>query len=108
MSYLIIRSALLGLPIAAAMMAAAIAAEPAPSVLDPNAPTAPLPYQSAFTGYKRPQLDGKTDWIKANETVREVGGHVGAIKSDGPDETSPKTATPAAPTNAGGHAGHGK
>ncbi len=108
MSPLIIRSALLSLPIAAITMATAIAAEPAPSVLDPNAPTAPLPYQSAFTGYKRPQLEGKTDWRKANDTVRDVGGHMGAIKSDSPDETPQKAAMPAAPASSGGHAGHGK
>lgn len=59
-----------------------MAAEPMAAVLDPNAPTAPPPYQSAFSGYKRPQFEGKTDWRKANDTVRDVGGHMGAIISD--------------------------
>jgi len=106
MSSLSFRSALLGMTISLAAQAA-WAAEPPTGVLDPNAPTAPLPYQSAFSGYKRPQFEGKTDWRKANDTVRDVGGHMGAIKSDSTDAMPAKAATVAAPA-AGGHAGHGK
>ena len=106
MSSLSFRSALLGMTMGLVAQAAG-AAEPPAGLLDPNAPTAPLPYQSAFSGYKRPQFEGKTDWRKANDTVRDVGGHMGAIKSDSTDEMPAKATSDAAPA-AGGHAGHGK
>ncbi|PJI41835.1 hypothetical protein [Ferrovibrio sp.] len=104
MSSLSFRSALLGATIGLAAQAA-WAAEPTAAVLDPNASTAPLPYQSAFSGYQRPQFEGKADWRKANDTVRDVGGHMGAIKSDSAE--MPTKAGDAVPA-AGGHAGHGK
>ncbi|MFN4163005.1 MAG: hypothetical protein ACK4GK_00415 [Ferrovibrio sp.] len=102
MSSMNFRSALLGMTIGLAAQAA-WAAEPSTGVLAPNAPNAPLPYPSAFSGYKRTQFEDKIDWRKANDAVRDVGGHMGAIKSDSPDELPTKAAGDAAP---GGHAGH--
>ena len=102
MSPMNFRSALLGVTIGFAAQTA-WAAEPPTGVLAPNAPTAPLPYQSAFSGYKRTQFEDKIDWRKANDAVRDVGGHMGAIKSDNTDELPPKAGGEATP---GGHAGH--
>lgn len=106
MSSMSFRSVLLGMTIGLAAQAV-WAAEPPAGLLDPNASTAPLPYQSAFSGYKRPQFEGKTDWRKANDTVRDVGGHLGAIKSDSTDEMPTKARSDADPAT-GSHAGHGK
>ena len=54
----------------------------------PNAAPAEEPrggrhYRSAFTGYR--PFDGEVslkDWKKANDEVREVGGHVGLLKGE--------------------------
>ena len=58
------------------------------------AASAPLPYDSPFAGY-RPFSEALApkDWRRANEEVREAGGHIGLMK-----------AQPAQPT---GHGAHG-
>lgn len=43
---------------------------------------APVPFRSAFEGYRRFNPDeAPTDWRAANEAVREAGGHIGLIRA---------------------------
>jgi len=63
---------------------AAPAAESRPQPSDAAVPV-PLPqYQSAFSGYRPPQADRKLDWKQVNDTVRDTGGHAGAMQNEMP------------------------
>jgi hypothetical protein len=73
---------------AIALLSAAVvtATEPAraadrrPDPADP-AILVPAPdYQSVFAGYRKPGADERLDWRQANDVVRDVGGHAGALK----------------------------
>lgn len=88
------------------MLAAAIAAD------------APSPGASAFEGYRKFNADEPlADWRVVNETVRDVGGHLGILRSGkaAPGKAEPgKAAAPAKATApekspvADPHAGHGR
>ncbi|MCW0234624.1 MAG: hypothetical protein OJJ21_13570 [Ferrovibrio sp.] len=67
--------------------------------VDPADPAVSVPqpeYRSAFSGYRKAGFDEKRDWREANDTVRALGGHAGALK-DGPAAE----AAPAAPSMPG-------
>jgi len=76
------------LPAVAAVIALSIAAGAAPAAetrLQPSdaaAPVPPLQYQSVFSSYRQPQAERKLDWKQANDTVRDVGGHAGAMQEE--------------------------
>ena len=62
---------------------------------DPADPTVSVPqpeYRSAFSGYRKAGFDEKRDWREANDTVRDLGGHAGALKGPAAE------AAPAAPS----------
>lgn len=69
-----------------------------PSAPGPSAPAMEAardgPYRSSFSGYRAFGTDVPLkDWKKANDEVREVGGHVGLLKGE--------------PTQLRGHGAHG-
>lgn len=70
---------------AAALLAAILTTDPAlansrsPRAADPGQPVPAVEYRSPLSDYKKPTFDAPADWRKANETVREVGGHGGAL-----------------------------
>ena len=67
------------------------------SPLDPQAKAPAVAFRSAFEGY-RPYADQEQrDWRKANEEVRQAGGHAG------PKTSKPQPGSP----DASGHQGHG-
>ena len=78
-----------------------------PNPADPSAAVPVTEYQSAFTGYRKPQFEQKLDWRQANDTVRDVGGHAGALKDQPPGkyESAPGTAVSAPGAS---HQGHGQ
>lgn len=101
-------STLGGAAIVVALALPAIAQQAA-NPADPAVSVPATQYQSAFGDYRKPQFEQKLDWRQANDAVRDVGGHMGALK-DAPASTglnrSSAPAAPAAGPAAGGHAGH--
>lgn len=101
-------SALGGAAIAVALAVPAMAQQAA-NPADPAVSVPAIQYQSAFGDYRKPQFEEKLDWRQANDAVRDVGGHMGALK-DAPAATGHNhSSAPAAPASgpaAGGHAGH--
>lgn len=82
------------------------AAESRLHAADPVAPAAMLEYRSAFADYRKPQFEAKTEWRRANDAVREAGGHAGALQ-DGADRPAPDhDHAPKAGSGHGGHHGH--
>lgn len=54
---------------------------------DPADATVAVPqpeYRSAFSSYRKAGFDEKRDWREVNDTVREAGGHAGALKDSPP------------------------
>jgi hypothetical protein len=64
---------------------------------DPAIPSYSYPAQPVFGGYESMKDLELRDWRQANDTVRTVGGHAGAVK----DQEPGGSATPP-----GGHTGH--
>lgn len=84
----------------------ASAGDKRPDPADPNAAVPPHRYVSEFTSYRPPQFEQKLDWRQANDTVRDVGGHAGALK--GVDEQPrPQPAHSGPGMKHGGHGHHG-
>lgn len=77
---------------APALPSPAFADSRSPRAADPGQPVPAIEYRSPLADYKKPAFDAPADWRKANETVRDVGGHGGALSGKPPAE--------------GGHAGH--
>lgn len=76
-----------------------------PNPADPRVAVPVTEYQSAFTGYLKPQFEQRLDWRQANDTVRDVGGHAGALKDQPPRKDDGAQGT--APNAAGAsHQGH--
>jgi hypothetical protein len=102
-------AALMLLMLTTGLADAASAGDNRPDPADPNAAVPPHRYISDFAAYRRPQFEQTLDWRQANDTVRDVGGHAGALK--GNDE--PPAASQTAPVSGkpkmhhGGHHGHG-
>lgn len=65
---------------------------------DADAPVPATVYQSAFAGYRSGGTEEKIDWRRANDAVRETGGHAGALK-DAP--ASPAVPAPDSPRHHG-------
>lgn len=90
---------------------AASAGDKRPDPADPEAVVPPHRYISDFASYRQPQFEQKLDWRQANDTVRDVGGHAGALKgaptqaAEQPADQAPAHHRPAMPH--AGHAGHG-
>jgi hypothetical protein len=84
--------------------AASAAGNKRPDPADPEAVVPPHRYVSDFASYRQPKFEQKLDWLQANDTVRDVGGHAGALK-DAP--TPPADQSPAHHRPAMNHAGHG-
>lgn len=76
-----------------------------PNPADPSAAVPVTEYQSAFNGYHKPQFEQKLDWRQANEVVRDVGGHAGALKDQpsGRNENAPGTSGSAPSASHQGH-----
>src|SRR5690349_15251967 len=66
---------------------AAAAADRRPHPADADAPVPAAVYHSAFTEHRKPAADGKIDWRRANDAVREAGGHAGALKDAAPAQS---------------------
>jgi hypothetical protein len=103
-------AALMLLMLTTGLANAASAGENRPDPADPNAVVPPHRYVSDFAAYRRPQFEQTLDWRQANDTVRDVGGHAGALKGD---DGEPSAASQTAPASGkpkmhhGGHHGHG-
>lgn len=68
--------------------------------LDPQSPSIPLSYKSAFEGYRSFRSDLPTPWRSVNETVRAVGGHTGSVRNveiPEPEQAKPMQETQTAP-----------
>lgn len=61
-----------------------------PSALDPKAKSPAVEFRSAFEGYRPFADQEQRDWRKANEEVREAGGHAGHKPGQGASAPSPK------------------
>ena len=68
---------------------------------DPRAKAPPLEYRSAFEGYRPFAEQELRDWRKANDEVRQAGGHAGHKR--GQPTSKPQPGSP----DASGHQGHG-
>ena len=97
----------------AALIAGTAAGQSAerPDPLDPKAPVARIEYRSAFEGYRAFADEEIVDWRKANDDVREAGGHAGHKPGQGPGTRSSKPqpgspATSGRPQDQGGHGAH--
>lgn len=88
----------------ASLAQTASAADKRPDPADPAAVVPPHRYVSDFASYRKPQFEQKLDWRQANDTVRDVGGHAGALK--GVDEP-PQPAHSGPGMKHGGHGHHG-
>jgi hypothetical protein len=86
---------------------AASAADKRPDPADPAADVPPHRYVSDFASYRQPQFEQKRDWRQANDTVRDVGGHAGALKGayEPPANQAPAQSKPE--MHHGRHSGHG-
>lgn len=71
-----------------------------PDPLDPAAKSPPVEFRSAFEGYRPFAEQEPRDWRRANEEVREAGGHAGHKPGQGASAPSPKP-------RPGDHPGHG-
>ncbi len=69
----------LALAVSAAGAAAQEAARPDPA--DPRIKTPDARYRSAFDGYRGYTDKDRVPWRVANEEARELGGHVGQVRS---------------------------
>lgn len=76
-----------------------------PNPLDPKAQTPRVEFRSAFEGYRSFAEPESRDWRKANEQVREAGGHAGHKPGQGAGQqtSKPKPGSP----DASGQQGHG-
>ena len=76
-----------------------------PSPLDPQAKAPPAEFRSTFEGY-RPFADQELrDWRKANDEVRQAGGHAGQKPGQGSGQPSSKPQ--AGSPDSSRHQGHG-
>lgn len=106
MSSIKLSAALMLLMLTTSLAEAASAGEKRPDPTDPNAAVPPHRYVSDFAAYRKPQFEQKLDWRQANDIVRDVGGHAGALKeadgSPGASQTAPASGKPMMH-----HGGHG-
>jgi hypothetical protein len=100
------------LPLAAAFLAAAAAAQssaPAPSAADPGTPSTPLAYRSPLAGYQAFTEENVISWSEANDTVGRIGGWREYARESARPASPAEGAAPAAPdapVRPGGHGGH--
>jgi hypothetical protein len=66
--------------LAAASAASAQGAAPAEAARA----AAPIPYRSAFAGYRAWQEPAPMKWLDANETAGALGGHMGHVRGSSP------------------------
>lgn len=108
MSFRLSSAATMLLMLITAAAGAASAGEKRTDPADPDAAVPPQNYRSDFASYRKPQFEQKIDWRTANDTVRDVGGHAGAMQ-----DTDAQTGVQAAPApgqstmHHHGHMGHG-
>jgi hypothetical protein len=62
--------------------AAAVAQDEAVQLVPKPVQAASSAYVSAFAIYQALRLDGTVGWQEANETARELGGHMGHMATD--------------------------
>lgn len=86
----------------------ASAGEKRPDPADPNAVVPEHRYVSDFTSYRKPDFDQPLDWRQANDTVRDVGGHGGALKGayEQPRNQPPHSGSGMKHGHHGHHGGH--
>jgi hypothetical protein len=101
----VMRTMLLAVP--ALIVAGATAAQDADrrNPIDPQAKAPRTEYRSAFDGYRPFTEQDLRDWRKANQEVREAGGHAGHKPGQGSGQQTSKP-QPGSP-DASGHQGHG-
>ena len=73
----------------AAIPPAVSAADRALHPADPDVPVPATAYQSAFTSYHKAGFEEKVDWRRANDAVREAGGHAGMLQDSGAPAQAP-------------------
>jgi hypothetical protein len=73
--------------LAAGNAGAQSAARPDPA--DPAARVQETAYRSAFDGYQKHELSKQIPWREANDDVSRIGGHVGILREQAPQEQSP-------------------
>jgi hypothetical protein len=101
-------AALMLLMLTTSLAGAASAGEKRPDPADPNAVVPEHRYISDFTSYRKPQFEQKLDWRQANDIVRDVGGHGGALRGAYEQPAMQNAPAPPKPTmNHSGHGGHG-
>lgn len=84
----------------------ASAADKRPDPADPAAVVLPHRYVSDFASYRKPQFEQKLDWRQANDTVRDVGGHAGALKGAYEPRANQAPAQSRPEMHHGQHSGH--
>jgi hypothetical protein len=57
-----------------------------PDPADPQAPVTPVPYKSAFEGYRGLEEPKPTPWRVANDEAARVGGHIGILREQAKSE----------------------
>lgn len=95
------------LMLTASLAQTASAADKRPDPADPAAVVPPHRYVSDFASYRKPQFEQKLDWRQANDTVRDVGGHAGALKGVDEPLRPPQPADSGPGMKHGGHGHHG-
>lgn len=112
MSFRMLSAASMLLMLTASLADTASAGEKRWDPADPNAAVAPQRYVSDFSSYRKPQFEQTLDWRRANDIVRDVGGHAGALKdAEEPSAAAPTVPAPGKPGmhhgEHSGHSGHG-
>lgn len=77
-----------------ALAAASAASAQGTAPADAARAAAPIPYRSAFAGYRAWQEPAPIDWREANETAGALGGHMGHVRGRS-TSTSAGSAPPA-------------
>jgi len=68
----------------AAVTAGSAAAQARPDPADARAKAPPVEYRSAFEGYRPYTEPELAPWRAVNEEVRQVGGHLGIVRTSKP------------------------
>lgn len=74
---------------------------------DPAARAAPIAYDSAFKGYQPFRDEPLAPWREVNDTVHQVGGHIGVLRTEQQGAAQPTASTPPSPAHAMPQGMHG-
>ena len=93
---------------AVVLLVAGSAAAQESSVLDPKAKNPGVVFRSVFEDYRPFGEQKPVDWRQANDEVRDVGGHLGLAKGQGPGGQTSKPQPGSPEASGGAHGGHHK